>query len=450
MILSIQTFQIVMQVHRILARLFNIVERCAAQRHCGNTALIWLCPLSIRSLFSSPDFRSRGRPSVGNVFSVFGRNAQIRHFVPRIRSSEPISRPCAFEELNLVGISRIVDIHNRRSVTGNHCVLICSVCLLCIPSKTIIIFLNFIQINLASGYAGRSTVLMIGIVIVIRIFPPINDSILSVTICFPNRMKRSIFFNRAAEFIFRTVFRSRPIFKGIARSRRCFRFYCILSCRNEYRLHIACSFAAGEVQIMARFDLRIKRDVMIRKCNRLDFMGQFSFCVPAGNGVCGIQRNRYIRHFDYGSASSFLRSAYSVLLVKEEDIICLLENRIQTDVSCCAYRCCQCAEIAWISFLNGRNVLRIGPPKELASRFFRCCRRINRFAVLHLLRRNHLSIRVIEEICSDRWIIRSRDDINRKLARLKARSLCRSICDLACVAAVIDVQYLMAVTTHIS
>ena len=292
-ILSIQTFQIVMQVHRIAAILFHIVERCAAQRHCGNTALIWLFPLSIVSHIGAPDFRSRGRPAVGNVCSIFGGNAQTRHFVPRI-SSEPSPFPFSFIELNLIGVSRIVDIHDRRSVTGNCYVFICSVCLLFIQSKTIITFINFSQINLTPGLAGRSSVLMIGIVSVIRIFPPINDSILSVTICFPYRMERSIFFNSAAECIFRIAFRSRPIFKGIARSRRCFRFYCIFSCRNEYRLHIACSFAAGEIQIMAFFDLRIQCHIMIRKSNKLDFIGQFSFSVPAGNGVCGIQRDRNI------------------------------------------------------------------------------------------------------------------------------------------------------------
>ena len=187
-ILSIQTFHIVMQVHRIGTRLADIVKCSTVQGHCGNTALIWPCPLSIFSLLGAPDFGSRGRPPVGNVCSIFGGNAQSRHFVPRIISSEPASLPFSFIELNLVGVSRIVDIHDRRSVTGNHCVQICSVCLLSIPSKTIIIFLNSIQINLTSGYSGRSTVLMIGIVIVIRIFPPINDSILSVKVCFPYRM----------------------------------------------------------------------------------------------------------------------------------------------------------------------------------------------------------------------------------------------------------------------
>ena len=189
---SIQAFQIIMQVHRISARLFNIVERSAAQRHCGNTALIWRCPLAIVSLFGAPDFGSVGWPAVGDVCSVFGGNAQTRHFVPRIRSSEPTSFPFSFKELNLVGVSRIVDIRDRRSITGNHCIRICSVCLFSIQSKAIISSAYPGQINLVSGCPGFNAVLVVGIIIVICILPPVNHSIIG-HIGLPYCIKRSFF-----------------------------------------------------------------------------------------------------------------------------------------------------------------------------------------------------------------------------------------------------------------
>ena len=192
---SIQAFQIVIQVHRIVAILADIVERSTVQRHRGNTALIWRCPLAIVSLFGAPDFGSRGWPPVGNVCSVFGGNAQTRHFVPRIISSEPepFTVPFSFKELNLVGVSRIVDIHDRRSVTGNHCVRICCVCLLSIQTKAIITSAYPGQINLVSSCPGFNAVLVVGIIAVICILPPVNDCIFSVTVRFPYCIERSVF-----------------------------------------------------------------------------------------------------------------------------------------------------------------------------------------------------------------------------------------------------------------
>ena len=115
----------------------------------------------------------------------------------------------------------------------------------------------------------------------------------------------------------------------------------------------------------------------------------------------GIQRDHNIFNADDISAGTFLRSADSALIVKEEDIIYLLENRIKTNISSCAYRCCQCAEIAWISFLNGRSALRIGPAEEFASGLFRCGWRINRLAVFDFLNVNLISICIMEIIGCD-------------------------------------------------
>ena len=347
--------------------------------------------------------------------------------------------PFSFKELNLVGVSRIVDIHDRRSVTGNHCVRICCVCLLIIKSKAIITPAYPGQINLVSGCPGFISVLVVGIIAVICILPPVNDCIFSVPVRFPHCIERSVFRNRAAEGVFRTAFCCRPMTESIARSRRRFRFYCILSCCNEYRLHIACPFAAGEIQIMTFFDLRIQCHVLVRKRNKLDFMGQFSFCVPAGHRVCGIQRNRNIFSADDVSADAFLRSADSALIVQEEDIICLLENRIKMDLSRCAYRCCQCAELAWISFLNGRNTLRIGPAKEFAAGLFRCGRRINRFAVFDFLSFvNRFSVCIMENISSDCWSVFAGNNIDREM-------VCREFCSSRGYIRIADYLYISVV-----
>ena len=130
----------------------------------------------------------------------------------------------------------------------------------------------------------------------------------------------------------------------------------------------------------------------------------------------GIQRDHNIFNADDISAGTFLRSADSALIVKEEDIIYLLENRIKTNISSCAYRCCQCAEIAWISFLNGRSALRIGPAEEFAAGLFRCSRRINLLTGFDFLLRNDLSICIIEIIGCDCRLLFTCDDINGKLA----------------------------------
>ena len=101
--------------------------------------------------------------------------------------------PFSFKELNLVGVSRIVDIHDRRSVTGNHCVRICCVCLLSIQSKAIITSAYPGQINLVSGCPGFISFLVVGIIAVICILPPVNDSIFSIWACFPHRIQSGIF-----------------------------------------------------------------------------------------------------------------------------------------------------------------------------------------------------------------------------------------------------------------
>lgn len=77
---------------------------------------------------------------------------------------------------------------------------------------------------------------------------------------------------------------------------------------------------------------------MIRQRDRIHFAGQFCIGVPAGDGMRGIERDRYIRNLDAGSASAFLRSADPALIVQEEDIICLLEYRIQIYITIAADR----------------------------------------------------------------------------------------------------------------
>ena len=214
---------------------------------------------------------------------------------------------------------------------------------------------------------------------------------------------------------------------------------------------------------MAFFDLRIKRNIMIKKLYKLHFIGTFLICVPASNGVCGIKRDCNIRNVNSICADAFLRGDYSSLIIPliipliihEEHIVNLPEYRIQFHLFGAAYSCIELVNYTRIFVLKLSSILRIGPSKELASRFFRCGRRINCFAIFDFLgrTRNLISFCIMKNIRSDRRcliLIRSCDDINRELACLKGRSLCRSVCDLACVAAVIDVQDLMALAAHIS
>ncbi len=59
----------------------------------------------------------------------------------------------------------------------------------------------------------------------------------------------------------------------------------------------------------------------------------------------------------------------------------------------------------------------------------------------------------MEDIRSDRRLlilIRTCNNINRELARLKARAVRGSACDLTRIAAVVDVQHLMALAVHAS
>ena len=142
------------------------------------------------------------------------------------------------------------------------------------------------------------------------------------------------------------------------------------------------------------------------------------------------------------------------MIIHEEDVVHLLECRIQFHITGAAYRCLELVNVTRISGLKRSSTLCIGPANEFVAGLLRRCRCINCFTIFYLLRGNILSIRVMKDVGSDRWILLrgsdSGNNINRELARLKARSLSRSICDLACVAVVIDVQDLMAVAAHIS
>ena len=140
----------------------------------------------------------------------------------------------------------------------------------------------------------------------------------------------------------------------IARSCRFCRCCCFFVCCNELRLNIACTFSRGEVQIMPLFYLWIKGNVMIRKFNRLDFFGQFSFRIPASDRVRGIQGDFHIGNCNSFSTCAFLRGAYSSLAIQEEHIVNLLEYWIQIYIPGFVNRWIQCFEITRIITFKSR------------------------------------------------------------------------------------------------
>ena len=297
---------------------------------------------------------------------------------------------------------------------------------------------------------------MVGIVLVICILPPVNDCILSVLFRIPHCIEGGIFSNLLPKFVCRTILSSRPETECISRSRRYLWRCCFFFCRNECRLYIAGPFAADKVQIISLLDLRIECHILIIKRNRsyFAFICQPAIGIPARDRLRGVERNHHIRNLNILPACAFLRRADSSQIVKEENIVYLLENRVQVNISGRVHRGCQLIENTRITFLKCSCVLGIGPPHELMSAFLRRSRRINRLAVPYLLRgtRDHISVCIVENIsCNGRILFRranTGDYVDGELACIKTRAGCGGRGDRTCIAVVVDVKNLMALALN--
>ena len=85
---------------------------------------------------------------------------------------------------------------------------------------------------------------------------------------------------------------------------------------------------------MPFLDLRVERHVIIRERNRIHFVFQCLIGIPSRDRVRGIKRYHHIRNLNCITFCAFFRRADSSLTVKEENIVYLLENRIQLHPAC--------------------------------------------------------------------------------------------------------------------
>ena len=116
-----------------------------------------------------------------------------------------------------------------------------------------------------------------------------------------------------------------------------------------------------------------------------------------------IQRNLHIGNSNGIVSDAFLRRTDSALIVQEEDIICLLEYRIQINNTGAADRSSDLIEVTRISILKCCYILGIRPAQEFAAGFFRGRRCIDNLIIFYFLciTRKHVSCCIIEMISSD-------------------------------------------------
>ena len=224
-------------------------------------------------------------------------------------------------KLHFVNISLIINIYNRGAVTGNGFLLnrLCG--------KSLIAFSRYICLR--TGCTGFSYGLFQRIVVIIRIFLPMDNGILRVVAGRPMCSNRSTCGN-GLNFFFTDI----PTVKRIAaagrhlRKRQCFARFA------EYGLNIAAAVSI-ELDPEAVFDNRINLcdDFVFCKRNRSGFTARH--CAPTNNVTFGIQHKVHcvLCRFQIRRADSSLRFALSrianrrTVLVHEVHIANILKLR---------------------------------------------------------------------------------------------------------------------------
>ena len=222
------------------------------------------------------------------------------------------------------------------------------------------------------------------ILVVVRVFPPMDDGISGIGPRSPRCLELNILAQSAAKGESTPV--AGPSAEGISRAGRSGRSNGHTRRRNKGRLDITAALGVIGDPVTV-LDLRIEGDVGFSESDRFDAVGQSRLGVPAGNGLIGIDREGDVGR-DGITGRSFLGRIDPASGIHKENIVDL--RKISVEVYLAVGGHCLCAESGEI----GAAALALAPSKEFMPFLGRSCRSIQRIAGLDHLCVNQRTLHI--------------------------------------------------------
>ena len=270
---------------------------------------------------------SAARPLIADVRAVFSGNAFCSIFHPAAFFLREVSFviPVFFVniELHIINFPLIIHVYNRRPIAIN------GLLFNPIKGKSRIFIFPSGQSRLRPRSSLLGFTFSKGIVIIIRVFLPVNYGIIHL-LRGPMSLQRQRILHFLGEVIFR-CFIDIPAVKLIARARRRRFSHCMVSV-HEYRRGIA-SAVRLEGNPVSLFHLGIQIDVRFIHRDRIvhRFARVFGIRIPSGNRMLAVHSEADVVRAHRFARLRFLRGDNASAVIMEEHVINLLELRIQVN-----------------------------------------------------------------------------------------------------------------------
>ena len=176
------------------------IEFSAVQRHCFNINLIWASRLTTACVRSPRTATIVCRPFVSDVRAIFSSNRETCNFLPLSILS--------FVELHTILIAIIIHIHDRRAVARD------GLLRNGLRGEAGIALRR--RAGLRAGSAGLGFGFLVGILIVIGVFQPMNDGVARIGIGRPDGVERQRLIELLPEGERRAAHGCRPVVERIA------------------------------------------------------------------------------------------------------------------------------------------------------------------------------------------------------------------------------------------
>ena len=288
------------------------VEACTVQRHRVDItlirgAIISCCP-GIAATVSGPLVADGG--------AVLGGDPQARVFFGRTKKTT------VAEELHRVHLARIFHTHNGRAVAldgllGDG-----------LGGETGVAVGR--GAGRAAGSAGLGLALLVGIAVIVGVFPEVNDSVLCLRSGRPLGVQGGAGGDAAESGGRLQILVSVPAAKGVAElgGSRGSRGDFVLGV--ERRGHIAAAVGL-EGEPIALFHLGIQGDVGTIDGDGVDLIGVVLVGVPAGDGFIVANGEVHFGNGDFGAACARLGGDDTAIVVLKVDVIAILKLGIDRD-----------------------------------------------------------------------------------------------------------------------
>ena len=288
------------------------VEACTVQRHRVDITLIRgaiiCCGPGIAAIVSGP--------LVANVGAVLGGDTQVRVFFRRTMPTTVAVEP------HRIHIALVVHLHNGRAVAldgllGDG-----------LGGETGVAVGR--GAGRAAGSAGLGLALLVGIAVIVGVFPEVNDSVLCLRSGRPLGVQGGAGGDAVEAGGRHQILVSVPTGKGVAGLGGLIKIrgYCAIGV--ERRGHIAAAVGL-EGEPIALFHLGIQGDVGTIDGDGLDLIGIVLVGVPAGDGFIVANGEVHVFKGDFGAVCDRLGGDDTVLVVLKVDVIAVRELGLDLD-----------------------------------------------------------------------------------------------------------------------